>query len=58
MTSQRQFMKDCKYRIVLDSDIFLIFSDKEGFMCCKITAIRILISWSALNEIVDRFFVF
>ena len=36
MTSQRQFMKDCKYRIVLDSDIFfLIFSDKEGFMCCK-----------------------
>ena len=36
MTSQRQFMKDCKYRIVLDSDIFvLIFSDKKGFMCCK-----------------------
>ena len=36
MTSQRQFMKDCKYRIVLVSDIFsLIFSDKEGFMCCK-----------------------
>ena len=22
MTSQRQFMKDCKHRIVLDSDIF------------------------------------
>ena len=35
MTSQRQFVKDCKYRIVLDSDIFSIFSDKEGFMCCK-----------------------
>ena len=36
MTSKRQFMKDCKYRIVLDSDIFfLIFSDKVGFMCCK-----------------------
>ena len=28
-------MKDCKYRIVLDSDFFLIFSDKEVFMCCK-----------------------
>ena len=35
MTSQRQFMKDCSYRIVLDFDIFLIFSDREGFMCCK-----------------------
>ena len=37
MTSQRQFMKDCKYRIVLDSVFFffLIFLDKEGFMCCK-----------------------
>ena len=37
MTSQRQFMKDCKHRIMLDSDIFLIFLDKEGFMCCKKT---------------------
>ena len=60
MTSQRQFMKDCKHRIVLGSDIFFfIFSDKEGFMCCKKNiAIRILISGSALNEIADRFFVF
>ena len=52
-------MKDCKYRIVLDSDIFfLIFSDKEVFCVGNITAIRILISGSALNELVDRFFVF
>ena len=59
MTSQRQFMKDCKYRIVLDSDSFsLIFSDKEGLCVANITAIRILISGSALNEIVDRFFTF
>ena len=59
MTSQRQFMKDCKYRIVLDSDIFFLYSRiKKGLCVANITAIRILISGSALNEIVDRFFVF
>ena len=59
MTSQRQFMKDCKYRIVLDSDIIFYYSRiKKGLCVANITAIRILISGSALNEIVDSFFVF
>ena len=59
MTPQRQFMKDCKYRIVLDSDSFFKYSRiKKGLYVANITAIRILIGGSALNEIVDRFFVF
>ena len=37
MTSQRQFMKDCMYGIGMYwiPIFFLIFSDKEGFICCK-----------------------
>ena len=60
MTSQRQFMKDCKHRIVLDSDIFFQYSRIKKGLCVakKPIAMRILISGPALNEIVDRFFVF
>ena len=52
-------MKDCKYRIVLDFDIFFKYSRIKKCLCvADISAIRILISGSALNEIVVRFFVF
>ena len=45
--------------MVLDSDIFFKYSRiKKGLCVANITAIRILISGSALNEIVDIFFVF
>ena len=58
MTSQRQFMKDCKYIIVLDSDSFFQYSRiKKGLCVANITAIHILINGSNPNEIVDRFFV-
>ena len=44
--------------MVLDSDIFfLIFSDKEGFMCCKYHCNTHSDQWVALNEIVDIFFL-
>ena len=59
MTSQRQFMKDCKHRTVLDSDIFFQYSRiKKGLCVAKNIAMCILISGPALIEIVDRFFVF
>ena len=52
-------MKDCMHRIVLDSDIFFQYSRiKKGLCVAKNIAMRILISGPALNEIVDRFFVF
>ena len=59
MTSQRQFMKDCKYRIVLDSDIlFNILGLRRVYMLQISLHLHILISASALNEIVIRFLCF
>ena len=47
MTSQRQFMKDCWYRIVLDSDNFFQYSRIKKDLCvANIIEIRILISGS------------
>ena len=43
---------------MLDSDIFLYSQIKKGLCVANITAIRILISGSALNEIVDRVLCF
>ena len=59
MTSQRQFMKDCKHKIVLDSDIFFNILRKRSVYVLQISLhLHILISGSALNEIVDIVVVF